>query len=74
MPRGRKPKPVEQCPRLWLTPTDAAELLGVSTERVRQLRLQGVLRGELMPNGRYKVLRADVERRMMPVCGYGRVD
>lgn len=68
---GRKPKRVEQCPRLWLTPTAAAELLGISTERIRQLRLQGKLRGELMPNGRYKILRSDVERRMTPICGYG---
>lgn len=72
--RGRKPIPVERNPRLWVTPTAAAELLGISTERVRQLRLAGALRGELMPNGRYQILRADVERRRSPISGYERVD
>lgn len=68
MARERQYKPAEQCPRSWLTPTAAAQQLGISTERVRQLRLQGILRSELMPNGRFKILRADVERRMLPCC------
>ena len=65
--KERKMRSPEASPRSWLTPTVAAQVLGISTERVRQLRLQGILRGELMPNGRYVIYRADVERRMRPM-------
>lgn len=48
----------------WISPAEAAELLGISDRRIRQLLNSGQLQGQRI-GGRWVVSRADIDRRIL---------
>ena len=52
----------------WYKATEAARMLGFkSTETLRLLRIQGKIRAEIMPNGRWGFPESEITRLTQPI-------